>query len=264
MNLTRTSIELVPTYTTDEIWKALDITRKRAFFTLIFGETGRGKTLTAMHWANRNNATMVRCRTGATKAKILKQLSVSITGVIGSNADDREERIIETLLKTEKHTIIIDEANHLLRASSSMTRANSMDFIRDIYDEMKEVHDCPVGIALIFTSYTFNEFSHGSMSGFLEQFSGRMGHHVQIPGKILLKRDILPILKSYVPEPDEKLVKAAYEIAASANGKIRALVKCLGLAKEYVADHKGSINAALLENLRVRYESGGVWPQDEE
>jgi hypothetical protein len=262
MNLTKTSIELVPTFTSDEIWKALDITKKRAFFTLIFGGTGRGKTLTASHWANRNGATMVRCRTGATKAKILKQLSMSITGVVGNNADDREERIIETLMKTEKHTIIIDEANHLLRAASSMTRANSLDFIRDIYDEMREVNDNPVGIALIFTSYTFAEFNHGSMAAFLEQFAGRMGHHVQIPDKILVKKDILPILKAYVSEPDEKLLKAAYEIAAGANGKIRTLVKYLSLAKEYVEDHKGTINAALLENLRVRYESGGLWPEE--
>jgi hypothetical protein len=143
-----------------------------------------------------------------------------------------------------------------------MTRANSLDFIRDIYDEMREVNDNPVGIALIFTSYTFAEFNHGSMAAFLEQFAGRMGHHVQIPDKILVKKDILPILKAYVSEPDEKLLKAAYEIAAGANGKIRTLVKYLSLAKEYVEDHKGTINAALLENLRVRYESGGLWPEE--
>lgn len=264
MNLTRTSIELVPTITTGEIWKALDITKKRAFFTLIFGGTGRGKTLTATHWAAQNSATMVRCRTSSSRPKLLRQLSMSVTGVIGSDASDREERIIDTLLKTDRHTIIIDEANHLLRTASTMTRSNSMDFLRDIYDEMREVHDKPIGMALIFTSYTFNEFKHGPLAGFLEQFSGRMMHHVQIPDKIFVKREILPILKKYVADPDEKLLKAAYDIASGANGKIRTLVKYLDLAKEYVTDHKGSINAALLENLRARYENGGAWPEDNE
>jgi Cdc6-like AAA superfamily ATPase len=264
MNLTRTSVELVPTITTEQIWTALDITRKRAFFTLIFGETGRSKTLTAMHWAEKNDATMVRCLTGTNRAKLLKKMTKAITGVSGSDSTDREERIIDTLLKTEKHTIIIDEVNHLLRIGNTMTKANSLDFLRDIYDEMREVHNKPVGIALIFTNYTFDEFKHGPMCSFLEQFSGRMGYHVQIPNEVFLKKEIIPIVKAYVQSPDDKLLKTAHSIASAKGGKLRTLVKYLELAKEYAQDHKGTISSTLLEKIQKRYEKGGVWKDEDD
>ncbi|MEI7980442.1 MAG: ATP-binding protein [Bacteroidota bacterium] len=260
-NLTRTLDELVPTYTTEEIWKALDITRKRAFFTLIFGHTGRSKTLTATHWAAKYNGYLVRCDTGDTRTGLLKNMAKAITGEKGNDSANRKERIIDTLLEKDNPTIIIDEANHLLDAKSVKARKNSLDLVRDIFD-MRETHGKPVGIAMIFTNYTCKELQHGALSGFLEQFIGRRGHHVNIPDKILPKSEVLPILKSYVPNPSDKLLKTAYEIAAGNNGKIRTLVSYLNLAKEYVSDHGGEINSAILEKLAERYESGGVWPTE--
>ena len=257
-NSPRTSIELVRTHTTNEIWKALDITRKRAFFTLIFGETGRGKTLTATHWAGQNDATMIRCMTGTTKNMLMKQLTRAVTGTVGCDTG----RIIDTLCQMNRPTIIIDEANHMLAAKNNKTKADALNSIRDVYDYMHDVLGMPVGVALIFTSFDLNEFMHGSLSELLEQFIGRMGHHIKLPSKILIKSEVAPIVKAYVPDCDDKLLKAAYNIASGSNGKIRTLVKYLCLAKEYVEDHKGTINAALLESLRDRYESGGLWPEE--
>lgn len=42
------------TNVTRRIRSKLDICRKNAELTLIFGETGRGKTLTARHWCSEN------------------------------------------------------------------------------------------------------------------------------------------------------------------------------------------------------------------
>ena len=48
---------IVENVVTKRLRKTLDICAKRNMLTLIFGETGRGKTLTAAHWcARRPNA----------------------------------------------------------------------------------------------------------------------------------------------------------------------------------------------------------------
>ena len=45
---------LCPNIVTQQITNKLDICNKRNMMTLIFGETGRGKTLTAKHWCAAN------------------------------------------------------------------------------------------------------------------------------------------------------------------------------------------------------------------
>ena len=246
---------LIPNHTTRELIKTYEITAKHRFFTLIFGDTGRGKTLSAQHWTENNQAVYVRCKTKCTMPKLAKLIAAAMLGKAYAGSEQNERAIIDYLQSNDTATLILDEVNHILDLPPEKAK-DSLNFIRDIYDTSK------AGIVLITTSYDLNYLRHSALSKFLEQFDGRMGYNVQIPGRILKKSDILPILQKYVANPSESLLEKAAEIAIDGSGKIRSLVKYLNLARDYCSVHGETINPDLLDALRKRYEGGGEWPED--
>ncbi len=247
---------LIATYTTGELTKTLDITQAKRFFTLILGETGRGKTFTAQHWLAHQPGAYVRCRTGCTRPKLARLMAQALTGASSGSNEANEQRIIDFLDTQDNYTIVIDEANYLIGNGSARKAEDALNFLRDIWDITHK------GIALIITTYNLNHLRHGTLAGFLEQFRGRMGYNLQIPNRILKKSEVEPIVRAYVDNPDQKLLAKAHEIASGGDGKIRTLFKYLELAKIYVADHGGGISAGLLDALHERYEDGGVWPEE--
>lgn len=247
---------LIATHTTGEITKTLEISRANNFFSLILGKTGRSKTLTATHWLQHNPGAIVRCRTGCTRAKLARLVAKSLTGSATGSNEFNEQRVIDFLESHEDFTVVIDEANYLVDNQSSQKAKESLNFLRDMWDITQAPH------VLIFTNYTLKDLKHGVLGDFLEQFRGRMGYNIQIPERLLKKSEVEPIVKAYADTSNIKLLNKAYEIASGDDGKLRTLVKYLNLAKKYVADHGGGINADLLDALHERYDGGGVWPED--
>ncbi len=248
---------LVPNYTTTRIETALDIAAKRRFFTLIFGQTGRGKTLTAEYWARkRNDAVFVGLKSAQNVAGLVRELAEAVLGQDYQSTQKNKSELCQFLQSNER-LIIIDEANQLLLSPNPRTIAKSLEFLRrDIYD----LTGTP--LVLIFTSIKYSEFRHGRMASFMEQFRRRVNYNLEIPSSILTKSDILPIMSAYTDNPSSKLLAAATAIASAGDGKIGTLVKYLDLAKEYIATKGGSITPELLISLQERHEGGGKWPED--
>ena len=247
---------LVPTCATQEIEACLDAASRRRLFGFISGETGRSKTLTCRHYAaSRPDVTMIELPAAVNSAELVRLVAEELLGNdFGTQRANRAE--IRKYLKSRQHTIIIDEANQLLHSANSRTIVKNLEFIRrDLYDLTG------TAVVLIFTGYTLADLRHGSLSGFLEQFRGRIGFPLQIKG--LRKRgEVEPIVRSYVPGADQALIDAADAIARPGDGKLRTLVKYLELAREF-SERKGvPITAAMLKNFHSRYEDGGIWEED--
>jgi len=117
-------------------------------------------------------------------------------------------------------------------------------------------------VVMIFTSIKYSEFRHGRMASFMEQFRRRVNYNLEIPSRIMVNSDILPILTAYTEKPSDKLLNAACAIASAGDGKIGTLVKYLDLAREYIAAKGGTFTPELLISLRDRHEGGGDWPEN--
>ncbi len=255
--LTKELPKLIETEVTRQINAALTATVRRKLFSVIFGETGRSKTLTCKHYAAANPSTVLVELPGAVNhAEFIQTLVMEVVGKdFGSTRRNKAE--ISAFLKKNERTLIIDEANQLLFSSNNLVIAKSFEFLRrNIY----ELTGTPV--LLVFTRYSLKDLRHGSLSSFLEQFRGRIGYPLQIPARLLKAREIKPIVMDYVPDADKALIDAAMDVATPGDGKLRTLVKYLELAQEYVDANGGTINAKLLLFLRDRYEDGGAWPDE--
>ena len=248
---------VVETQTAANIRAVLDGTAKRAHFSFIFGQTGRGKTYVAKDWMRRNpNSSYIRCHTGSTIAKLRKQISFELLG--HERGSYRE--IVDYINSRPGHVVIIDEANHLIMDSGSLGAAKNLDFIRDIWEDVNEASGG--GVALMFTSCTIKAFYHGRMAGFLEQFVGRIGNHLDIPHYISKRKEILPAVAEYVDNPSHELIDAAHRIAAGGKGKMRTLYKYLTLAQELAEQQNTPITSKMLDAIQRRYEDGGNWSED--
>jgi hypothetical protein len=248
---------LIETEVTRRITAALTATKNRNLFGVVFGDTGRSKTLTCSHFAANNpGVVMVELPGAVNHAEFIELIAIRLLGrSFGSTRRNKTE--IAAFLDNNQRMLIIDEANQLFFAQNSRTIAKSFEFLRrNIYD----LTGSPV--MLVFTSYSLKDLRHGSLSGFLEQFRGRIGYPLEIPRRLLKVSEIKPIVLSYVPDADQQLIDAACAVASPGDGKIRTLVKYLDLAREYVNANGGQISDKLLFHLRDRYEDGGAWPND--
>ncbi|MGF0038952.1 AAA family ATPase [Victivallis vadensis] len=250
---------LVPTFYTREITAALDAANRRRLFGFISGETGRSKTLTCKHYAASHPEVafvdLPDLPGAVSSAELVRLFAVALLGSdYGSQRANRLE--IHNYLIRHRRLIIVDEANQLLHAASSRTIVKNLEFIRrNIFDLTN------TAVVLVFTGYTLSDLRHGTLSGFLEQFRGRIGFPLQI--KALRKNtEVKPIVLHYVPNADQALIDAADSIARPGDGKLRTLVKYLELAAEY-SERKGvPITAEMLLQFRGRFEDGGAWEED--
>lgn len=249
---------LIETEVTKKITTALEATKKRSLFSAIFGDTGRSKTLTCKYFVKSNNDTILIELTGAcSHAEFIETVAYAVLGKSHGTTRKNKHEIVSFLKRSNK-MLIIDETNQLFFSASAKTTAKSLEFIRR---NLYELSDTPV--MLVFTSYTLKDLRHGSMSGFLEQFRGRIGYPLQLPKTLLKTSEVKPIVLAYEPTATQQLIDAAIEIASPGDGKLRTLVKYLDLAAEYCEQKGGKITPQLLLSLRDRYEDGGIWTDDE-
>ncbi len=249
---------LCPNIVTQKIYNKLNICDKRNMNTLIFGETGRGKTLSAKHWCSQNErAVYLQLEASTTLSSLVRQLAQTLTGQTHGSTQENKDAIKQYLLNNDC-LIVIDEANQLLAAPSMSSKKKNMEYIRlDLFEKTL------TPVAMIFTTYSLGEFTHGRLSSFLEQFLGRAQNKVEIAPRLFRVSEITPIVKYYFENPSEDLINSAMEVA-SGNGKLRSLVNFLARAKELCDEtpSKYKINGQLLKEIRDLYEDGGAWPED--
>lgn len=243
---------------TQKITKKLDICDKRNMLTLVFGETGRGKTLTARHWCNGNpRAVYVQLQAACTQSMLVRQLARRLTGQTHASTTENKEAV-EQYLAANDVLLVIDEANQLLAPPSMAARKKNMEYIRlNIFEQTQ------TPVAMIFTTYSLGEFAHGVLSSFLEQFLGRAQNKLDIPPKLFSQSEITPIVKMFVPKADGELIAAAVEVAAG-TGKLRSLVNYLNIAVELAGSDpaKYKLTGDLLRQVQSLYEDGGDWPEE--
>lgn len=247
---------LVPNAITKRVAKTLDICEKRRMLTLIFGETGRGKTLTAEHWcAKRANARYIILDAATTQAKLVRQIARELLGE--SRGTTEENKLaIERYLRDNNTILVIDEANQMLEHPSLSAKKKCLEYIR-----LDLAEKTGTGVALIFTTYTLEEFEHGRLSAFLEQFLGRAMNRCNIPPGVFCVDEVTPIIRAYFPDASPDLVSAAVEIAKS-TGKIRSIDTYLAIMADAVADDPSlTADAELLNDIFENFNSGGDWSE---
>lgn len=244
--------KLVETVVTKRINEALDYAKETCAMVSITGPTGRSKTFTAEHWAKENNhgrAKYIRIPSGCTRRTLVKLLCRSCgIGVNGKKTADLEGRLFKAF--DFRNTIIIDEAGHLLPRAGTGTSA--IEFIRDLHDM------CGCGVALVFTDVYLEEFRHGRLAGYFEQFIGRIKFPVQIPQEVL-KQEIEAVVKYFCESPAVKLLKLAHSLANGRDGKLRTLFEDLQRAKEWAASQDRKMSYDDLKLASDWRLSGGIW-----
>lgn len=240
---------------TSRIKKTLDICEKRRMLTLIFGETGRGKTLTAQHWAAKHpNARHIMLDSTTTQAKLVRRIARELLGECRGSTEENKAAIERYLLDNET-MLIIDEANQMLDHPSLFTKKKCLEYIRlDLFERTN------TPVALIFTTYTLAEFEHGRLSAFLEQFLGRAMNRCSIPPGVFSVSEVTPIVLDYFPKADPELIKEAVKIAGS-TGKIRSLDAYLSIMQVVIAEKNLQPNAELLQEIYANFQEGGEWPE---
>jgi|GEM_PF-6817834 hypothetical protein len=253
--------ELPPLYEnviTQRIMNKLGICDKRNMLTLICGETGRGKSLSAQHWCAANpRAIYLQLKATTTLAGLLRQLAAATTGKAKGSIQENADAVEHYLLNNDV-VLVIDEANQLLAPPSLSARKKNMEYLRlNIWEQTQ------TPVALIFTTYTMGEFTHGQLGTFLEQFIGRAQNRLDIPPRLFSVSEIAPIVRQFAPNPSPELIAAAIEIA-SGIGKLRSLVAYLKIAKELVEENpeKYTFDGDFLLEVQDLYTVGDEWPED--
>ena len=247
---------LVKTIVAERIIETLDAARDSQSMATICGPTGRGKTYTAKYWARMNNhgrTRYIRVPSGCTR----RALAVALASACGIGHNGVKTSALEQKLFkgfTERNVIIVDEAGHLLPRSSFATTA-TIELLRDIHDI------CGCAVVMIFTDVYLQDMRQGKMADYFEQFFGRIKWELKIPNKVF-RGEVEDVVKSFNPNPTDKLVEYAYSLAMKREGKLRMLFEDLKRASAW-SKEKG--RELILDDLKlaVSYrQSGGIWPEE--
>ncbi len=248
------------TCVTRAIETKLEITRRHRYLTLICGPTGRSKTLTATNWAHRHNhgrTTYVRCRSGCTRTKLIRRVCEA-TGqhrTAGMNTAQMEESVFAWFNDRQRKVLIIDEINHLFRRKSNLAVAEGFEFVRDLYDL------CNCAVVMIMTAYDMTAFKTGPLSGFFEQFRGRIQCYFRIPDQVFFD-EVRALCAVHWPQPAEDLVEAAHNIATGHDGRLRTVADLLAVAAEKAkASGKAPTGKQLQALWRQRRDGDIEWPE---
>ncbi len=246
------------TNVTRRIRAKLDICLRNRELTLIFGETGRGKSLTARHWCAENPAAIyIELKAASTAGSLIRQLARRLTNSTAGTCAENKARV-EAFLLTNEVTLVLDEAHQMMLSSNRDALIRTIEYLRlDIFEHTA------TPIALIFTEDDEKTFNASSLKGYLEQFLGRGLNQLKIPPRIFGQSEVAPIVAMYEPKPAAELLHAAIEVAGGI-GKIRGLVKHLRTLRKMVdsAPDKYAFTGSRLKMIQERFETGGKWEDD--
>lgn len=250
--------EIVETCVVKNIRDGLIYAKKNHTMIRITGQTGRGKTFAARHWATGDkDAVYVRVPAGCTRTQLLKLIARSF-GYTGTRftGPALADAILKGELVTAKHLLILDEAGHLMPRGS---RSNTLplELVRDIYDV------CGCAVALIFTDVYIQDMEKGHWCDFLEQFRGRITFRVDIP-KHIFREEVEQIVASFVPNPGRTLVDMAYQSISDPehkDGNLRRLFENLKWAKQRAEAKGHQLGPDDMTTVLDYVQKGGIWPK---
>jgi len=252
--LTIVSTGFVETPVTRKIWEACDYAARMNAMVVIRGQTGRSKTIAAREWCRRNNhgrAVYYECEENTTYARLLAGVAGAMS--ISRNRTSAMYRHSIERQVSRRNTIVIDEAGHLCSARRSDTRA--FDFLRAIHD----ARHC--GVVLIFTDYYWDLVTTGKMSGFFEQFLGRIAYQLAVPQDTIFAGEVNAVCRAFCERPDDLMLREAAKIASGNDGKIRTLFQHLQNASTYARGKNESLSGKHLRMARIWRDTGGDWSQ---
>ncbi|MDD3119137.1 MAG: hypothetical protein PHQ27_08170, partial [Victivallales bacterium] len=85
---------LADNITARKITNLLEITAKWRYFSLIYGCTGRGKTLVCRHYLAKIGGVYLRCWAGYSRARLSCALAAALPGITSSAVSDANNRRI--------------------------------------------------------------------------------------------------------------------------------------------------------------------------
>jgi len=200
-------LSFVPTALTDRIWNVCGAALEFQKIAFIFGDQQIGKTeaLKAYRDAHNHGSTVyVRMPTGGAMCNFLKELARPLR--IGENLSNvrLRERIKNAF--DDRMLLIVDEAHACIKESHSTSAIQSIDFIREIFDERQ------CGVVICATNVFRDAMEAGALYKILRQIKRRRLCALQLPN---------------VPtQADLNTFAAAYDLAP-ATGPARELEKHL-------------------------------------
>ena len=243
-----TSSDVIRTSISNKINRFLDGVARRAQFSAMFGSTGRGKTFHSRAWAAKHDKTVyVRARTGTTMNKLRRQISAAIF----RSENMSESAIIKYFLDNPGTVLIIDEAVHLI-GNYNYTASNTLDSVRDIYDEVSESGG-RMGIVMIFTEYSMERFRKCRLSSFLAQFINRFDNHLDLGTSISFAYEIKPTVEARLPGADPDILEFFRQFK-----DIRSVHKRINIALDIEAhsNPRQPISLPMLTAIQKQFESG--------
>lgn len=234
---------------TELIFGGLDYALANNSITLIVGESGQGKTMSARAWKRENNhgrAVLVTAPPyGGPKALLAR-----IAEAVGVNKQLNFMQMQMCIYRAfnPHRVLIVDEAHRLLPGDRRAANPVMLEILRDIKDET----DC--ALALIATQRFSTELQKGEYM--FEQVLGRIGMPVRLPRK-MVEGDIEPILRQYFGRPGKAVMESALKIANEL-GRVRLLVEVLKVASR-IAKRDGSriTEEHYFKSLKVREQMMG-------
>jgi hypothetical protein len=217
--------------------------------TLIEGDSGFGKTVSAKKWKEDNN----HGRSVFVTAPVIggvKGLAREIVGNIGANKNQNMPQMLESIYRgfNKNRILIIDEAQRLL-PTDRRSNPIMIELLRDIHDR----RGC--ALALIATSRLGDQLK--KMDYQFEQVLGRIGMPVRLPRK-LIQADFLPVVRQYVKNPSVRLLSTCEGIVnsrvldgdgASDLGRMRVLGELLKMASRIAAKDKSANGVCIDEHV---------------
>lgn len=124
-SITETSdIGFVMTGISKSVWQALDYGRIQRTISVIYGDAGIGKTRTMREWSKDKSDVIVVTANPAVKSPkgFFKMLARSLKTASQGSLDDLVLDIMDKLMMSDQ-TIVIDEAQHLVRETLELVRS---------------------------------------------------------------------------------------------------------------------------------------------
>lgn len=209
------------------IWAGLDYAFAAQGITEICGESGAGKTISALQWRDAHN----HGRTVYIEAPVvggLKALMREIAGCVGVNRNLSTVAMQDSLRRAfnANRMLIVDEASRLL-PNDTRSNPSTVEFLRWLHDQ--------TGCALaLITTARFGDTIRRS-SYLFEQLLGRIDMPVRLPRE-LDDSAWLPIVAQFVPEPSVELSELCSQLAnGTEGGRLRRLAKLLAFASRVAA-----------------------------
>ncbi len=208
-NLTGAGInDFVETRISTTIWGLLDYIRKRRTVSMIYGDSGVGKTKAIVEWSkNKTDVILITARpTLSTPKEIMKSLAEELKTKTTGTQGDIARGVIKKLKGTDK-MIIIDEAQQLT--------IKAIDELRSLNDDT----ETKTAIVLV-GNHPLYEKINKEEDDELVLLKNRMSVPLEITSKMVTKEDIEKIFTT----KDEEVLDALYKASKTKEG-IRGAVE---------------------------------------